>query len=53
MATPLLTHHALPGALGPILVDVRTASRTAGKKAGVIVFMRSGRLSLRWAMAPS
>lgn len=29
MATPLLTHHSLPGALGPILVDVRTTSREA------------------------
>ena len=24
MATPLLIHHSIPGALGPILVDVRT-----------------------------
>lgn len=29
MATPLLTHHSLPGALGEILVDVRATSRTA------------------------
>jgi dienelactone hydrolase len=27
MATPLLTHHSLPGTLGPILVDVRATSR--------------------------
>ena len=27
-----------------------TASRKAGKNAGAIVFMRSGRLSCRWAM---
>jgi dienelactone hydrolase len=29
MATPVLTHHTLPGALGPVLIDVRTSSRTA------------------------
>ena len=28
----------------------RTASRSAGKNGGVIVFMRSGRFSCRWAM---
>ena len=37
MATPLLTHHALPGALGPILVDVRAASRTARQPAVLIM----------------
>ncbi len=37
MATPVLTHHALPGALGPILVDVRTSSRTARQPAVLIM----------------
>lgn len=37
MATPTLTHHSLPGALGPVLVDVRTASRSARQPAVVIV----------------
>jgi len=27
MATPTLTQHSLAGALGPILVDVRSSSR--------------------------
>jgi dienelactone hydrolase len=37
MATPVLTHHALPGALGPILVDVRASSRTARQPAVLIM----------------
>jgi hypothetical protein len=36
MATPLLLHHSLPGALGPILVDVRTTSREADLPAVLI-----------------
>jgi pimeloyl-ACP methyl ester carboxylesterase len=37
MATPTLTRHPLEGALGPILVDVRAASRTTPQPAVVIV----------------
>jgi dienelactone hydrolase len=37
MATPTLTHHSLPGALGPVLVDVRTASRSAPQPAVVVM----------------
>jgi dienelactone hydrolase len=36
MATPLLTHHSLPGALGPILVDVRATSRASSMPAVLI-----------------
>lgn len=36
MATPLLTHHTLPGALGPILVDVRATSRKGALPAVLI-----------------
>ena len=36
MATPLLTHHSLPGALGPILVDVRATTREAAMPAVLI-----------------
>jgi dienelactone hydrolase len=37
MATPTLTHHALPGALGSILVDVRAVSRTTRQPAVLIM----------------
>lgn len=37
MATPMLTHHTLPGALGEILVDVRTTSRDVRLPAVLIV----------------
>ena len=33
MATPTLSHHALSGALGEILVDVRSTSRAAAQPA--------------------
>ena len=36
MATPLLTHHTIPGALGPILVDVRATTRQGAMPAVVI-----------------
>lgn len=36
MATPLLTHHSLPGALGPILVDVRATTREIAMPAVLI-----------------
>lgn len=37
MATPLLTHLSLPGALGEILVDVRTASPETSQPAVLLV----------------
>ena len=37
MATTVLTHHVLPGALGPILVDVRASSRTPRQPAVLIM----------------
>jgi uncharacterized protein len=37
MATPQLTHHAIPGALGPVLVDVRATSRTARQPAVLVM----------------
>jgi dienelactone hydrolase len=36
MATPTLSRHQLPGALGPILVDVRTANRASPQPAVVL-----------------
>lgn len=38
--------------VAPASSSPRTASRTAGKNAGVIVFSRSGRLRRRWATLP-
>lgn len=37
MATPALTHHELAGALGPILVDVRTSARDASQPAVLVM----------------
>jgi dienelactone hydrolase len=37
MATPTLTHHTLPGALGDILVDVRAASRDHAQPAVLLL----------------
>ncbi len=37
----------------PASFSARTASRSAGKKGGAIVFNRSGRFSCRWAMPRS
>ena len=37
MATPTLTHHVLPGALGEILVDVRAASRDQAQPAVLLI----------------
>lgn len=36
MATPTLSHHIVPGALGEILVDVRAASRGPGQPAVLV-----------------
>ena len=37
MATPTLTHHAIPGALGEILVDVRAGSRATPQPAVLLL----------------
>lgn len=37
MATASVTHHELPGALGPILVDVRSTSRHASQPAVLVM----------------
>lgn len=37
MATPTLTRHAIPGALGEILVDVRAGSRDAAQPAVLLI----------------
>lgn len=37
MATALLTHHNLPGALGPILIDVRSTARPSTQPAALLV----------------
>lgn len=37
MATPTLSRHRIPGALGEVLVDVRAAGRTAPRPAVVVV----------------
>jgi dienelactone hydrolase len=37
MATVVLSHHELPGALGPILVDVRTANRATPQPAVLVM----------------
>jgi uncharacterized protein len=50
MATPLLTKHSLPGTLGPILVDVRAAGRTASRPAVAIVHGFKGFKD--WGMFP-
>ena len=50
MATPTLTHHSIPGALGPILVDVRAGGRTSPRPAVVIVHGFKGFKD--WGMFP-
>ena len=37
MATPILSHHTLPGALGELFIDVRAAGRQAPRPAVVLV----------------
>jgi len=51
MATPTLSSHTLPGALGPILVDVRTGDRERPRPAVVIVHGFKGFKD--WGMFPS
>jgi len=50
MATPSLTKHTLPGALGDILVDVRAAGRAAPRPAVLIVHGFKGFKD--WGMFP-
>jgi pimeloyl-ACP methyl ester carboxylesterase len=50
MATPILTKHSVPGALGPILVDVRTSDRAAAQPAVLIVHGFKGFKD--WGMFP-
>src|SRR5215208_2440205 len=50
MATPTLTKHSLPGALGQILIDVRAASRNTSRPAAVIVHGFKGFKD--WGMFP-
>lgn len=50
MATPTLTKHALPGVLGPVLVDVRTSDRNSARPAVVIVHGFKGFKD--WGMFP-
>jgi pimeloyl-ACP methyl ester carboxylesterase len=50
MATPSLTRHTLPGALGPILVDVLAAGRDSPRPAVVIVHGFKGFKD--WGMFP-
>ena len=50
MATPTLTKHSLPGALGPILVDVRAGGRTAARPA--VVMLHGFKGFKDWGMFP-
>lgn len=50
MATPTLSTHELPGALGPILVDVRAGGRTSARPAIVVVHGFKGFKD--WGMFP-
>lgn len=50
MATPTLTRHSLPGALGPLLTDVRSADRRGAAPAVVVVHGFKGFKD--WGMFP-
>jgi pimeloyl-ACP methyl ester carboxylesterase len=50
MATATLTKHSVPGALGPILIDVRAAGRTSPRPAVVIIHGFKGFKD--WGMFP-
>ena len=50
MATPTLTKHSLPGALGHILLDVRASGRTSPRPAVVVVHGFKGFKD--WGMFP-
>jgi uncharacterized protein len=50
MATPTLTKHTIPGALGPILVDVRSAGRSSPRPAVLVLHGFKGFKD--WGMFP-
>jgi uncharacterized protein len=50
MATPTLTKHSIPGALGPILTDVRAAGRSSSRPAVIILHGFKGFKD--WGMFP-
>jgi pimeloyl-ACP methyl ester carboxylesterase len=50
MATPTLTKHSLPGALGQILIDVRAAGRTSPRPAVLVIHGFKGFKD--WGMFP-
>ena len=50
MATPALTKHSIPGALGPIWIDVRSAARSQSRPAVVILHGFKG--FKNWGMFP-
>ncbi|MEO8089288.1 MAG: alpha/beta fold hydrolase [Gemmatimonadales bacterium] len=50
MATPTLTKHTLPGALGPILVDVRAGGRAGPRPAALVLHGFKGFKD--WGMFP-
>jgi dienelactone hydrolase len=50
MATPTLTKHGIPGALGPILVDVRAGGRTSSRPAVLVLHGFKGFKD--WGMFP-
>jgi len=50
MATPSLTKHVLPGALGDILIDVRAGGRESSRPAVVVVHGFKGFKD--WGMFP-
>jgi len=50
MATPTLSKHSVPGALGPILVDVRAAGRTSPRP--VVVVLHGFKGFKDWGMFP-
>jgi len=50
MATPTLSKHALSGALGPILIDVRSGGRSSSRPAVVVIHGFKGFKD--WGMFP-
>ena len=50
MSTPTLTHHEVPGALGPLLIDVRGGGRTSPRPAVVVIHGFKGFKD--WGMFP-
>src|SRR5688572_5549242 len=50
MATPTLTRHSIPGALGEILIDVRSGGRTSSRPAVVVLHGFKGFKD--WGMFP-